>query len=249
MVSGPLSVGASKRCDSIVMACAWLAAACWESPPRVMCCASWLDSVSRAEAPPSPGLLTSGFFSVPAATIQSCDHRQDQPARPAQLATYPSQHTPMLNLIRSPPRLCTCRELQSLPLAPAARWRCQRLTVGELGRRYIAAAVGLRSDWGRLGGGRRVARAGGRRQALLQCLLLRLHALQRCLCLLQQHGPSISWPAFHQDRLHDLAFRPQSQHDANPCSYKADLMICPGRKAYTTESAQSPSVPEAAQQG
>ena len=37
---------------------AWEAEACSDSPVGVACCASWLPSVSRAEAPPSPGLLT-----------------------------------------------------------------------------------------------------------------------------------------------------------------------------------------------
>ena len=94
-----------------MMARAWLAAACCESPPRVMCCASWLDSVSRAEAPPSPGLLTSGFFSVPAVTAQSCDCRKDQHAKLAQHVIYPSS-------------ACTCAHLDAEPsfTAPCQYW-------------------------------------------------------------------------------------------------------------------------------
>ena len=175
------------------MARAWLAAACWESPARVMCCASWLDSVSRAEAPPSPGLLTSGFFSVPAVTTQLCHYRQCQHAKPGQLAIYPTTAYTRAHPHAEPSSTVTCPSLASSPLAPAARWRCRRLTVGELGGGHIAAAVGLRSDGGRLGGGRRVARAGGGRQALLQRLLLRFHALQRCLRLLQpQTSPQLA---------------------------------------------------------
>ena len=49
---------------------AWEAKPCSGMPDGVACCASWLDSVSRVETPPSPGLLTSGFFSVP--TGEAC---------------------------------------------------------------------------------------------------------------------------------------------------------------------------------